>query len=345
MNSGNLGLRAGPARQLGLPSLRSAAVPRINAGRAASKAIGRKFDGLTPAAGGGSTGGGSNKGYGGGGGGNGDSGSGKGDDNNQPKKSGLLTGWEQRVAYDPEFPIKVMLEQIIGVGASVVGDMSSRPNWGLNELDFVFSTLVVGSIMNFSIMYLLAPTAGGAAAGAAGGSFIARALSDQTLKSWGAPGGNMFEPGAYSAGKRLLNFGYKGAVFSCIGFIAGIAGTSVSNGLLLLRKQLDPNFKLVNEQPNVVFNAATWALHMGLSSNARYQTLGALDTAIVKVMPIPAFRVYQALIRAGNNVVGGISFVTLARIMGVQKAAAPAPAPAPAAPAAAPAKGDKKKDK
>jgi len=33
--------------------------------------------------------------------------------------------------------------QLIGVGASVVGDMSSRPNWGLNELDFVFSTLVV----------------------------------------------------------------------------------------------------------------------------------------------------------------------------------------------------------
>lgn len=34
--------------------------------------------------------------------------------------------------------------QVIGVGASVIGDMSSRPNWGLNELDFVFATLVVG---------------------------------------------------------------------------------------------------------------------------------------------------------------------------------------------------------
>ena len=33
--------------------------------------------------------------------------------------------------------------QIIGVGAAVVGDMSSRPYWGLYELDFVFSTLVV----------------------------------------------------------------------------------------------------------------------------------------------------------------------------------------------------------
>lgn len=35
--------------------------------------------------------------------------------------------------------------QIIGVGAAVVGDMSSRPYWGLYELDFVFSTLVVRS--------------------------------------------------------------------------------------------------------------------------------------------------------------------------------------------------------
>ena len=33
--------------------------------------------------------------------------------------------------------------QFIGVGACVLGDMSSRPNWGLYELDFVFSTLVV----------------------------------------------------------------------------------------------------------------------------------------------------------------------------------------------------------
>ena len=36
-----------------------------------------------------------------------------------------------------------MLTQVIGVGASVVGDMASRPNWGLKELDFVFATLVV----------------------------------------------------------------------------------------------------------------------------------------------------------------------------------------------------------
>ena len=39
--------------------------------------------------------------------------------------------------------------QIIGVGAAVVGDMSSRPYWGLYELDFVFSTLVVRSNISY----------------------------------------------------------------------------------------------------------------------------------------------------------------------------------------------------
>ncbi len=33
--------------------------------------------------------------------------------------------------------------QVIGVGAAVLGDMSSRPYWGLYELDFVFSTVIV----------------------------------------------------------------------------------------------------------------------------------------------------------------------------------------------------------
>lgn len=74
--------------------------------------------------------------------------------------------------------------------------------------------------------------------------------------------------------------------------------------------------------------------------------LHLLQTQIlVKVMPIPAFRVYQALIRAGNNVLGGISFVTLARIMGVQKAAAPAAAAAAEAPAPATEKAGKSKSK
>ena len=45
----------------------------------------------------------------------------------------------------------------------------------------------------------------------------------------------MFEPGAYTAGKRLINFAYKGSTFAVIGFLAGMFGTGTSNGLLALR--------------------------------------------------------------------------------------------------------------
>ncbi|GLC40582.1 hypothetical protein PLESTB_000042300 [Pleodorina starrii] len=274
---------------------------------------------LASAGGGGDAGG--KGGHSGGSGGSG--GSGKGDDSSpgdKPQKGGLFRGWEERVAYDPEFPIKVLMEQIIGVSACVIGDMSARPNWGLNELDFIFSTLVVGSIMNFTIMYLLAPTAG-VAASAASTPLIARLVGDYYLKAWGAPGGNCFEPGAFTATQRLTNLVYKGAVFAVIGFFAGVVGTSLSNGLLALRKSVDPQFCLQNEPPNVIYNAFTWAVHMGVSSNLRYQTLGGLDPLLVKIMPVTAFRVYQALIRGANNVVGGMSFATLARLLGSQKAA------------------------
>lgn len=58
------------------------------------------------------------------------------------------------------------------------------------------SHVQVGSIVNFSLMYLLAPTAAAAAGSSvAGQSLLVRALSDEFLVKWGAPGGNMFQVG------------------------------------------------------------------------------------------------------------------------------------------------------
>lgn len=52
----------------------------------------------------------------------------------------------------------------------------------------------------------------------------------------------MFQPG-FSLGPRLINFVYKGFVFALIGMCAGLVGTATSNGLLALRKKLDPNYE------------------------------------------------------------------------------------------------------
>ncbi|KAJ4704194.1 protein RETICULATA-RELATED 3, chloroplastic-like [Melia azedarach] len=219
----------------------------------------------------------------------------------------LLRGWRSRVAADPQFPFKVLMEQLVGVTACVLGDMACRPNFGLNELDFVFSTLVVGSIMNFTLMYLLAPTMGSSAA-------------SQTLPGIfsSCPTGYMFEPGTYSIPSRVGTFVFKGIVFASVGFAAGLVGTALSNGLIKLRKKMDPDFETPNKPPPTVLNALTWAVQMGISSNFRYQTLNGVEFLLEKSVPEAVFKSSVVVLRCLNNVLGGMSFVMLARLTGSQ---------------------------
>ncbi|KAL8526407.1 hypothetical protein ACS0TY_015566 [Phlomoides rotata] len=245
--------------------------------------------------------------------GGGNGGSGGGGDSDESSSSwdsfgpigAFVNGWRSRVAADPQFPFKVLMEELVGVTACVIGDMASRPNFGLNELDFVFSTLVVGSILNFVLMYLLAPS---------------MSLSAQTLPSIFAssPTSHMFEPGAYSLASRLGTLVYKGTVFAAVGFAAGLVGTAISNGLIMVRKKMDPNFETPNKAPPTLLNAATWALHMGVSSNLRYQTLNGIEYLLDKGLPPFLFKTSVVVLRCLNNVLGGMSFVVLARLTGSQ---------------------------
>ncbi|KAJ9543277.1 hypothetical protein OSB04_022984 [Centaurea solstitialis] len=265
-----------------------------------------------PCAGGGG-GHGSGVGHGSGGGGDGGSGNwnggGKSDDSSALDTFGpigaFLSGWRSRVAADPQFPFKVLMEEVVGVSACVLGDMASRPNFGLNELDFVFSTLVVGSIMNFTLMYLLAPT-------------MTSASASLPFIFANSPTSHMFEPGAYSLMNRLGTFVYKGTVFAAVGFAAGLVGTALSNGLIKMRKKMDPSFESPNKPPPTVLNALTWAIHMGLSSNFRYQTLNGIEFVLAKGLPPLAFKSSVVGLRLVNNVLGGMSFVILARMTGSQ---------------------------
>ncbi|XP_073298172.1 protein RETICULATA-RELATED 3, chloroplastic-like [Primulina huaijiensis] len=252
-------------------------------------------------------------GQGNGGGGGGSSGWSGGGDSREFKSSwdgfgtigAFVNGWRSRVAADPQFPFKVLMEELVGVSSCVIGDMASRPNFGLNELDFVFSTLVVGSILNFVLMYLLAPTL---------------SLSTQSLPGIFAssPASHMFEPGPFSLVNRLGTCIYKGALFAAVGFAAGLVGTGISNGLINMRKKMDPSFETPNKPPPMVLNATTWAIHMGVSSNLRYQTLNGVEFVLAKGFPPFLFKTSVVVLRCLNNVLGGMTFVILARLTGSQ---------------------------
>ena len=104
-----------------------------------------------------------------------------------------------------------------------------------------------------------------------------------------------------------------------VGFAAGFTGTAISNGLIAMRKRMDPAFETPNKAPPMLLNAATWALHMGVSSNLRYQTLNGVEYLLGKVAPAPVFKVSVVALHCMNNMLGGMSFVLLARLTGAQK--------------------------
>ncbi|KAF8083065.1 hypothetical protein N665_0794s0023 [Sinapis alba] len=255
-----------------------------------------------PGSGGGGGGGGGDGGYGGSSGGEEE-----GSSSSWGPLGMFIQGWRSRVSADPQFPFKVLMEELVGVTACVLGDMASRPNFGLNELDFVFSTLVVGSILNFMLMYLLAPTA--ATAG------VSQSLPG-IFKN--CPSGHMFEQGSFTVMNRFGTLVYKGMVFATVGLAAGLVGTAISNGLIVLRKKMDPTFETPNKPPPTVLNSLTWATHMGVSANVRYQTLNGVEFLLAKAMPPMVFKTSVFVLRCVNNVVGGMSFVLLARMTGSQ---------------------------
>ncbi|KAH6761665.1 alphavirus core family protein [Perilla frutescens var. hirtella] len=254
----------------------------------------------------------SSSGNGGGGSGGGGGGGGGGDpDGSKSFWDGFgpigvfLNGWRERVAADSQFPFKVLMEELVGVSACIVGDMASRPNFGLDELDFVFSTMVVGSILNLLLMYILAPTS----------SSLSQGLPSIFSH---CPSSHMFEPGAYSFLDRLGTFVYKGALFAAAGFAAGLVGTAISNGLIKLRKKMDPSFETPNKPPPTLLNASAWAVQLGVSSNLRYQTLNGVEFLLAKGLPPFAFKASVVVLRCLNNVLGGMSFVAVARLTGSQ---------------------------
>ncbi|KAF9626626.1 hypothetical protein IFM89_037419 [Coptis chinensis] len=114
------------------------------------------------------------------------------------------------------------------------------------------------------------------------------------------------------------NFGYKGLVFACVGFAASLFGTAISNGLIMLRKKMDPNIETPSKAPPTILNALTWSAQMDLSSNLKCQILNGIEIVLAKGVSV-VFKGWVVILRSLNNVLGGVLFFTLARLTGLQK--------------------------
>lgn len=225
----------------------------------------------------------------------------------------IWPGWRRRVAADPDFPFKVLMEETVGLGLAASGMIAARGKDILNELDFAFCDIAVGGTLNFILVYLLTPAilVGGASKGGAMGR-----LGQMTSK---LPA-NAFTAGAYSVGERLSSFFYKGMLFAVCGFAGSLVGTSLSQVLVLLRRSFSSKEGGVVEKPlpNVAINSAAWAGFMFLSANPRYQTVAGIERVLFAFAPDAVAKAGSGALRTANNVVGGAIWVWWARAIGLQ---------------------------
>lgn len=226
--------------------------------------------------------------------------------------SRVWPGWRRRVAADPDFPFKVLMEETVGVGLAASGMIAARGAEIWNEIDFAVCDVAVGATLNFILVYLLSPVA----------PIPGAAAAPNMLSRFSNLPANIFAPGSFPASQRVAGFLYKGVLFSLCGFLGSVVGTTLSQGLVHLRHALASEESRARtpakELPNVAVNSAAWAGFMFFNSNPRYQALAGIERVLFGRAPEAVAKIACGAARTGNNVVGGMMWVIWARFLGIQ---------------------------
>lgn len=223
-----------------------------------------------------------------------------------------------RVLADKDFLYKVLVQEIVGNGTALIGEVMVRKKEILDEMEYVLSDMVVGLVVEATFVWLLAPANPFPTLQKTSSS---RGLANIISK---LPA-NMFEASSpsrtYNIYQRCLSFLWAGIQYSVIGIGAGLVGTGLTYGMLQLRKQFQPNYRIRRRLPPIIANSLGWGAYMFLSANPRFQLVEGLERlcGIIfaqKLGWLLKFCIF--VLRFGNNLYGGIQFVQFFRTLGLQ---------------------------
>ncbi|KAI8471097.1 MAG: hypothetical protein J3K34DRAFT_418522 [Monoraphidium minutum] len=107
-----------------------------------------------------------------------------------------------------------------------------------------------------------------------------------------------------------------------VGLGASFVGVAATNGLILLRTLLDPDFSPLNQPQNVLVTSLAYGVYMATSSNIRYQILAGL----IEERGVEAwFRgnprlcaVLSFVFRTSNTFIGSLLWLDFVRLLGMQ---------------------------
>lgn len=225
-----------------------------------------------------------------------------------------VTPFRTRMLADSSFFFKLLIQELVGNGTALASEIAVRGKDIVDELEYVASDLIVGTVVEAAFVWLLAPTL----------SLPSKAAISPLGKFLRSLPANAFEASTplrvYSFPMRFASFVYAGGQYAAIGFVAGVVGTAITYGLIEARKAVDKTYSPLRPLPAVLPNSVAWGAFMALSSNTRFQAVEGLERAIAKLFNGTSSAVVNSAIvalRFANNYWGGVQFVQFFRYLGL----------------------------
>ncbi|KAK7281078.1 hypothetical protein RIF29_08753 [Crotalaria pallida] len=232
-------------------------------------------------------------------------------------------GFRERLLADPKFLHRLAIEEAISITTMLLGQYEKRKENFFQELDYVVTDTVRGSVVDFFTVWLPAPTL----------SFLSYADENAPENIYSLIGllgsipDNAFQKNPvgtnWNLNHRVASVLLGGLKLASVGFISSIVAVASSNFIYAIRKFLNPAV-VTNERvlrSPMLKTAVVCACFLGVSSNLRYQIIaGLVEQRISDQFASQTFLVNMIsfVTRTINSYWGAQQWIDLARFTGLQ---------------------------
>ncbi|KAJ8903007.1 hypothetical protein NDN08_006323 [Rhodosorus marinus] len=227
--------------------------------------------------------------------------------------------FRDRFLCDEQFFFKLLAQELIGNGTSLAGEFIERGKDIVDEIEYVVSDLVIGTVVEAAFVWLLAARV------------PFPSLQSLSVPPWkkllDSLPASFFEANtaqrSYSLMQRVASVVWVSAQYMAMGFGCGIVGTVLVFGMLEGRKVFQPDYEPLRRMPEVIPNSLGWGLFMASSSNLRFQLVEGIELGLARLLKDQdaALKALIIAIRFANNLYGGVQFVQFFRALGLQDVA------------------------
>ncbi|KAK9856473.1 hypothetical protein WJX84_010320 [Apatococcus fuscideae] len=221
----------------------------------------------------------------------------------------VSAGFRNRMLGNPQFVMVLIIEQAIGISAKLAAEVDSRKDRFWKEIPMVASDLALEIFGDFIVVWILSPKKTFAQVPKQG---LSRAID-------GLPG-HVLQVGSYSPAQRVGCLFYKAVLFFISAFGASVLGHSLAKFAVAQQQKSHPAEAGGKQLAPVWDNSLGWGSFVAVSTNLRYQTVGAIEERVFeRFISNPQLKsLVIFLTRFGNTFVGGAQWIQYAKAIGLQ---------------------------